>query len=56
VVIVLQRCRDIPKRDAISEDIVRSLQIEGLLDFRVWRNKEMQNDDGGEQEGERSIW
>lgn len=40
---------------AISQDIMRSLHIEGLLDFRVRREKKVDQDDGGDEQGEKRI-
>jgi hypothetical protein len=42
-------------RDAIICNIVSGLDIEGLLDFRVWGNKEMYEDENGKERRKEDI-
>ena len=43
------------RRRAIEQDIVRGLEIEALLDLRIRRSEQMQEDEGGDQEVEGEI-
>ena len=40
---------------AVTQDIMSSLHIERLLDFRVRREKKVDQDDGGNEQGEKRI-
>lgn len=42
-------------RYTISQNIMGSLYVERLFDFRIWREKEVDEDDGGDEEGEECI-
>lgn len=42
-------------RYAVSQDVVSSLYVERLLDFSVGREKEVDEDDGWDEEGEECI-
>jgi hypothetical protein len=61
VVVFLQACSDAsdvtyrPYWDAVSGNIVRSLDVEGLFDFGVRSNEEMEDYEGGDEEIEKSI-
>lgn len=40
---------------AVGEDVVRGLEVEGFFDFGVGRGEEVEEDEGGEEEGE-GLW
>ena len=41
--------------DTISQDVMSSLYIERFLDFSIWCKKEVEEDDGRDEEGEECI-
>lgn len=45
IVCLTQAVREIVDWRAVGEDVVRSLEIEGLLDFGVWRGEEVEEDE-----------
>ena len=46
----------LPPRNAIGQNIMRSLDVKRLLDFRVGSEDEIEQDCGGDEEGEEGIW
>lgn len=46
---------DIVGRRAVDEDVVDGLDGEGLLDFGVWGDEEVEEDERGEDESKESI-
>lgn len=56
VIILAQIRRDIRAWNAIGEDIVSSLKVKGLLNLRVRRDKQMQQNQAGKKERQERIW
>ena len=46
---------DVGGRGAVNENIVGGLHVEGLLDLGVGGDDEVQEDEGGDQEGEEGV-
>ena len=40
----------------VSQDVMGGLDVEGLLDFGVGGEEEVDEDDEGEEEGQEGIW
>ncbi len=51
----LEIVRNIFRWDAIGQDIVNGLQVEGFLDFTVWREHEMQENKQWQQQAQCKI-
>lgn len=49
-----QRCgvRGSRVGDAVAEDVVRGLEVEGFLDLGVGGDEQVEEDDGGDEQGE----
>jgi hypothetical protein len=47
---------NVPYWDAIGGNIVYSLDVEGLFDFRVRSDEEMEDDEGRDEEIEENVW
>jgi len=46
----------IPYWDAIGGNIVRSLDVEGLFNFGIRSDEEMEDDEGRDEDIEENIW
>ena len=42
-------------RDPMAEDIADGLEVEGLLDFGVWRYQQVREDDERDDEGKHMV-
>jgi hypothetical protein len=49
MIITPQRCREVPVRNAIGKDVVRSLDVEGLFDLSEGCYIEVEKNQGRDQ-------
>jgi hypothetical protein len=56
IVVFSQTLKEILPWETIGGNVVRSLDIEGLFDFGVRRDEEMEDDEGRNEETEKNIW
>jgi hypothetical protein len=55
IVVFSQTLKEILPWETIGGNVVRSLDIEGLFDFGVRRDEEMEDDEGRNEETEKNI-
>lgn len=56
VILSPEKLGDIGRGNAVAQNVMNSLDMEGLLDLGIGRNEEMEENQDGDCEGEERDW